>query len=123
MTAPAQLVPLAAVPSHGLDRGGWERKPIPLTDATPYVVFPSSSFPPWLAAFVEATAEATQTPVDLAGVMTLGALAAVAGGRVMVQARSDWREPTNLFVALAITGWPGLARRRCAWTEYGCLTG
>lgn len=35
--------------------------------------FPTDVFPGWLRAFVEAEARATQTPVDLAGMLTLSA--------------------------------------------------
>ena len=60
--------------------------------------FPAEVLPGWLAAYVEAVAEATQTPVDLAGCCVLGVVAACAGGRAVVEARPGWREPTNVFL-------------------------
>jgi hypothetical protein len=80
---------------------GWDR-PIPLEDARALPPFPVESLPAPLASFVSCVAEATQTPVDLAGVMVLAALAAAAGGRAVVQARAGWSEPTNLFVVAAM---------------------
>ena len=46
---------------------------------------------------VAAVSEATQTDAGMAGTVALGALAACAGGRVMIEIRSGWREPLNLF--------------------------
>jgi replicative DNA helicase len=56
-------------------------------------------FPTWLRRFVEEVATATQTPVDLPSVLVLGALATAAGGRAVIEVRSGWIEPTNLFTA------------------------
>jgi len=51
------------------------------------------------------TAAATQTPTDLAVAVGLGVLAATVGGRVEVEVRTDWYEPTNLYVApIALSG-------------------
>jgi hypothetical protein len=61
--------------------------------------FPTDALPGWLQTFVSALAEATQTPADLAALMSLGVLSAAAGGRVKVWVRSTWQEPVNLYVA------------------------
>ena len=64
--------------------------------------FPTATFPGWLQAFVEAVAEATQTPADLPGMMSLAALATACGGRFEVEVQPDYQEPLNLFVVVAM---------------------
>lgn len=65
-------------------------------------VFPTDIFPDWLRAFVEAEAEATQTPVDLAGMLALSVLATCCQRWVMVQGLSGWYEPVNLYTVTAL---------------------
>ncbi|MFF3491158.1 DUF3987 domain-containing protein [Streptomyces sp. NPDC002795] len=81
--------------------GTWG-EPIPLTTQPQLPPFPSHVFPTWLREFVDAVAEETQTPADLAGTLALAVLATAAGGRVIVQLRGRWREPTNLFTVVAL---------------------
>ncbi|MFC5719879.1 DUF3987 domain-containing protein [Streptomyces gamaensis] len=81
--------------------GVWA-EPIPLNHQPKLPVFPTHVLPSWLREFVEAVAEETQTPPDLAGTLALAVLATAAGGRVIVQLRGRWREPTNLFVVVAL---------------------
>ena len=80
---------------------GWEA-PVPLDTGPALPAFPVDALPGWLADFVGSVAVATQTPADMAGVMVLGALAAAAGGRAVVQPRPGWSEPTNLYEAVAM---------------------
>jgi Protein of unknown function (DUF3987) len=75
--------------------------PIPLADIVCSTPFPVDRLPDWLAEKVQATAVATQTDPGLGGTVLLGALAAAAGGCAVVQMRSDWIEPLNLFTAPA----------------------
>ncbi|WP_327656030.1 YfjI family protein [Streptomyces sp. NBC_00483] len=79
----------------------WE-DPVPLTGPRKLTDFPTAALPGWLGEFVAATAEETQTPVDLAGCIALSVLATAAGGRAVVQVRGNWREPTNLFVVVSL---------------------
>lgn len=72
-------------------------EPTPLKAARVPVAFPTTALPAWVHEWVSAEAHATQTPEDLAGVCALCVLAACAGGRVEVEARPGWREPTNLY--------------------------
>ncbi|MET8677284.1 YfjI family protein [Streptomyces sp. NPDC004647] len=46
--------------------------------------------------------EETQTPADLAGCLALAAIATAAGGRVKVCVRGHWREPVNIYTAVAL---------------------
>jgi hypothetical protein len=76
--------------------------PVPLTEARALPMFPATCLPDWLGAMVDAVAEATQTPTDLAGSIALAALSTAAQGRVHVQAGPDWIEPANLFTCCAL---------------------
>ena len=75
---------------------------VPLSAVGDLPGFPVKSLPQWGAAMVEAVAESTQTPADLAGVVYLGVLAAAAGGRAEVEVQPGWREPVNLYAAPAM---------------------
>ena len=79
----------------------WE----PLTPLGKYAnlpAFPVSALPTAGAAMVEAVAESTQTPADLAGIVYLGTLATCCGGRAVVEVQGGWREPLNLYAAPAM---------------------
>ncbi len=75
---------------------------VPLSTSGALPEFPVKSLPQWGSAMVEAVAESTQTPADLAGVVYLGVLAAAAGGRAEVEVQPGWREPVNLYAAPAM---------------------
>ena len=60
--------------------------------------FPLRALPQWLAAQVEAVAATSATPPDLAGILGLGMLATICGGRIEVEPQVGWREGSNLFV-------------------------
>ncbi|MGX6606212.1 DUF3987 domain-containing protein [Micromonosporaceae bacterium Da 78-11] len=76
--------------------------PIPLTARHTPRPFPVEALPGWLADMVNAVAEFTQTPADLAGCIALAALSTAAGGRVEVEVRGSWREPANLFTVVVL---------------------
>jgi replicative DNA helicase len=92
---------LADTTANGIDGRGWA-PPVPFgaTSGTP--AFPVEVLPSWLADYVSAVATATQTPPDLAGMLALAVLATVTAGAVEVEARSGWREPLCLFVAIGM---------------------
>jgi replicative DNA helicase len=79
----------------------WE-PPLPLGVVRDLPAFPVEALPGWLAAYVDAVAEATQTPADLAGLLALAVLGAAAGRLVEVEARPGWREPVNVFTVVAL---------------------
>lgn len=66
--------------------------------------FPADLFDdaPWLRAFVEAVSEATQTPIDLAGMLALSVLATCCQRWIMVEGRPGWIEPTCLYTVTAL---------------------
>lgn len=76
--------------------------PIPFDDAGTLPAFPVSALPPDLRAFAVAEAEATQTPVDLAGLLVIGACAAAVAGKVDVLVEPGWAEGLNLFIVIAL---------------------
>ncbi|WP_431679517.1 YfjI family protein [Kitasatospora sp. KL5] len=79
----------------------WD-SPVPLGQARALPLFPTTVLPGWLADMVAAVAEETQTPPDLAGCMALAALSTACGGKAKVTVRGRWREPVNLYTAVAL---------------------
>jgi hypothetical protein len=92
---------LAEATTDGVGEHGWT-PPIPLGAVGSLPAFPVQVLPGWLGDHVAAVATATQTPPDLAGMLALAVLAAVAGGAVEVQPRPGWHEPLCLFVAVGM---------------------
>ena len=81
----------------------WEM-PIPFheTDTPP---FPTESLPGPLSAFVESLSDSTQTPEEMAGILSLGVLATAFQSKFTVEITPDWREPLCLYcVAVAPPG-------------------
>lgn len=103
MTAALPLPPDDAPPMRSVIAGGWDAEPVPLSARRLLPPFPVDALPSWVADQVAAVAEFTQTPPDLAGCIALAALStAAAGGRAVVEIRPGWREPVNLFTAVAM---------------------
>lgn len=81
----------------------WE-PPIPFT-STNTPDFPLESLPGPLVAFVEALSESTQTPLEMAGILSLGVLATAFQSKFKVEITPDWKEPLCLYcVAVASPG-------------------
>lgn len=72
-------------------------EPVPLRAAYSLPSFPTRALPAWLRKNVEALAEETQTPRDMAGLLSLVVLAAVCQGRYRVYVRDGWEEPLDLW--------------------------
>jgi hypothetical protein len=64
--------------------------------------FPTHALPGVLRAWVEAESHATQTPADLAGLLALAVCSSTIARRVIVEPRSRWEEPVNLYVAVLL---------------------
>src|SRR5262249_29505711 len=64
--------------------------------------FPVDCLPRWMSAWVQAEAEATQTPPDLAALLPLSFAGAALAKKVRVEVREGWSEPTNIFTATAL---------------------
>ena len=82
------------------EESDWE-EPIPLSDRT-LPNFPTKSLPGWLRDYVEAEAEATQTPTDLAAMLALSMCAAAVAKKVIVQVKDGYQEPLNIFTATVL---------------------
>src|SRR5262245_57109329 len=70
--------------------------PLPLDSHLPVPPFPVDLLTPWLGQFVAAEAQATQTPPDLAAMLSLAHAGAAVAGKIRVQIREGWAEPTNI---------------------------
>jgi replicative DNA helicase len=91
----------ASTTAAGVGERGWA-PPVPFGASGQVPAFPVEVLPGWLGDYVAAVATATQTPPDLAGMLTLAVLATVAAGAVEVEPRPGWREPLCLFVAVGM---------------------
>jgi len=95
LLATATSTPIATLGSPWPEPASLARRPDPPR-------FPVERLPGWVGTFVLAEAEATQTPVDMAAMFALAALATVCGGRVQVEPVPGWVEGLNLFVVVAM---------------------
>jgi hypothetical protein len=75
--------------------------PEPIND-DPLPAFPTWCLTNWQREFVETEAEATQTPADLAAMLTLAAVATAIAKRGVVRVRSGWDEPLCIYCAIAL---------------------
>ena len=64
--------------------------------------FPTDALSDWLRDYVEAEAEATQTPRALAGILALTVCAVAASKVVVVRHGNSWSEPTNLYTVAVL---------------------
>jgi len=76
--------------------------------------FPLQALPDGLRNWVAAESHATQTPADLAGLLSLAACSAGIARHVTLEPRPGWREPTNLYVSVLLT--PG-NRKSAVFTD------
>ena len=61
--------------------------------------FPTDKLPSVLGSMVECLAEATQTPEEMGGLLSLGVLATLFQSRFRVEVTPDWQEPLCLYCA------------------------
>lgn len=93
----------ATFATFATDSQEWEN-PVPFDEInTPD--FPTERLPGTLASFVESIAESTQTPEEMAGILSLGVLATAFQSKFTVEITPDWKEPLCLYcVAVAPPG-------------------
>lgn len=93
----------ATFATFATDSQEWEN-PVPFDEInTPD--FPTERLPGTLAAFVESIAESTQTPEEMAGILSLGVLSTAFQSKFTVEITPDWKEPLCLYcVAVAPPG-------------------
>ncbi len=59
--------------------------------------FEPALFPSWLEEYVEAVAETTQTPVDMASMAAISVLSVAVTKRFVINPYGDWTEPLNTY--------------------------
>lgn len=60
--------------------------------------FPVDALPKAIADYVRAVAESTQTPLDMAGALSIAVLSTCLQGKFRIRGKSDWFEPLNTYV-------------------------
>lgn len=94
-----EKTPRSMVYDHS--KAEWQN-PVPLEIGN-LPVFPIEVFPGWIKNFVSELAEDTQTPVDMASLIVLTALAAAAAKRLRIAShKPTWTQPLNMFGVVAI---------------------
>lgn len=75
----------------------------PLAEEAPQAPFPTRLLPNWLQDYVAAEADVTQTPADLAGMVSLAAISTALQGRINAVANGGgWKEPICIYTAVAM---------------------
>jgi hypothetical protein len=87
-------------PGHGGAECDWE-PPVGLEGGA-LPEFPIAALPAPLAEYAAAVAKAVQVPVDMPGVLILGALSAACGRDFVVQVADGYIEPVNLYLVVAM---------------------
>ncbi|MEL7564979.1 MAG: YfjI family protein [Dehalobacterium sp.] len=78
----------------------WE-VPIPLYNKYP-VPFPTDIFSFPLKNYIEAEAEAIQTPVDLPGILALSVIASAVAKKYVIIVEDGWEEPLNIWTIIVL---------------------
>lgn len=96
---------IAASPYYVLPEvyNGTENKDIRWVEPIPFSVyqkqpFPIDALPQSIADFVKAVSESTQTPVDMAGALSIAVLSTCLQGKYIIKGKADWYEPLNTYV-------------------------
>lgn len=79
---------------------GWP-EPLPLEEV-PLLPWPENSFPPPFEMFVKELARSTETPIELAAMLTLSAVATATHKRYQVQIKADYSEPVNIWSVVVL---------------------
>ena len=88
----------------GVDADNEWETPVPFDTVTSYG-FPVDCLPFPVAAFVESLSESTQTPIEMAAVLSLGVLSTAFQKRYTIEITPDWHEPLCLYsVVVAVPG-------------------
>ena len=72
-------------------------EPIPFS-ASLKEQFPVDALPRSIADYIRAVSESTQTPVDMAGALSLAVISTCMQGKFLVRGKADWFEPVNTYV-------------------------
>lgn len=80
-----------------VDHDEWE-KPVTF-EKYPVPIFPLNVFNDPIKTMIKETAESLQTPVDLPAVIALGVLSTAFSKKFIIEPKTNWREPLNLYIA------------------------
>lgn len=95
-----QWNPTGAPTGDCADASGWDQ-PVQFRQFD-LPTFPTDVLPDWLRKFVEAEAVATQTPTDLAAMLSLSVLGACCAKKAVISVKPGYEEPTNIYTATAL---------------------
>jgi hypothetical protein len=76
--------------------------PVPFDSTADLPRFPTGVFPVSVAAWVRAEATSTQTPEDLAGMISLAVLATSVAKKVRAKIRPEWTEPLCVYTEVTL---------------------
>jgi len=99
--ADAERVDASSSDAEKTDAPEWV-EPIPIGPTANVPTFPVDAFPDWVREWAVALADALQCPVDLPAMLALAVLSLCTAKKYSVTVRSDWPEPLNLYVAVAL---------------------
>lgn len=94
----------------------WATPTLPAEPVPP--PFPTASLPTWAQEHAVAAADQVQVPVDLTGMLIIGALSAACTGRATVRVSPNWAEPVNLYLVTAMRSGSGKSAAEklcCGW--------
>lgn len=74
----------------------WEM-PTPIENIKPTIPFPIECFPKTTREYVEAVAEHTQTPIDMAAVSVMCVISTTIQGKFEIKGKEGYTEPSNLY--------------------------
>ena len=80
---------------------GWDQ-PIAFDDVD-VPAFPIEVLPQWLSTWAHEQATAIQVPRDLPALLGLAVLSLTTTKKIAVEIKPGWREPTNLYTAIALS--------------------
>lgn len=98
---PGEVYPSATVYEPSAPGDPWPDA-IPLGEAEQVARFPVEVLPGWMQPIVLAIAEDLQAQPDLPGALGLVALSVAVAGSRHVLIRGTWREPLNIYIAIAL---------------------
>ena len=73
------------------------KMPTPIENKKPTISFPIESFPKITREYVEAIAEHTQTPIDMAAVSVMCVISTAIQGKFEIKGKEGYTEPSNLY--------------------------
>ncbi len=95
-----------AIPMEPVGMEDWD-EPLPFLDLD-VPPFPLDVLPSWLSAWCDEQARAIQVPSDLPALLSLAVVSLASSKKIAVEVKPGWREPCNLYTAIALA--PGLGK-------------